>query len=267
MRKQFLSCIAKDSKEYIRSKRNILFSSTLLALCVFVLCSTKLLPGLVQLLSEKASHMIASPDTLAETLNTLFPGNLKANLGIFASDVVVFYGLVAVLSCYNLIPQESRTGRWIFPVGVGYHPNWMVLTKGLVYGCGAAFPLVVFYNLYYFVGSMFLTPDLSWQTALINSAVLGFCMLVIVYLTVILAAISKRPVSTAISVIVTVVAAPDIFSMFAFGRYLPTHLLTYTYTAAENPAQLILPLATTILVSVLCSLLVSGKTIPVETNR
>ena len=267
MNKPFYACLQKDSKEFFRSKRNLLFASTLLGLCVFVMLSTKLLPGLIGQLAEKAAQMIADPATLQDALNTLFPEDLKGNLGIFASDVVIFYGLVATLSCYNLVPAESRTGRWIFPLGVGYSPRTMVLSKALVYGIGAATPAIIFYNVYFALGSLLLVVNLSWDVALINSLVLGFVMFVTVYLTVALAAISKRPVSAAISILVTLVAAPDIFTLFAFGKYLPTHLITYLATASDKPGELLIPLAGTILVVICCSLPVTGKNIPVETNR
>jgi hypothetical protein len=39
---------------------------------------------------------------------------------------------------------------------------------------------------------------------------------------------------SAATMILFVSVAPDIFTLFSFGKYLPTHILTYLYQAENN---------------------------------
>lgn len=122
---------------------------------------------------------------------------------------------IVVLTCFDLVPKEVSDGKWIFPVSVGYKPFELILSKGLIYSIGAAVPVAVFYTLYYFMGSLYLQSDWPIKWALLNA--------------LLLAAVEKIPVITAVTIIMTIIAAPDIFSLFSFGKYLPTHLLTFVY--------------------------------------
>lgn len=267
MNRQLFCSIKKDFIEYMRTKRNILFGFTLLFLCGMVFGSTKFLPPLIDSLMENAAHMISNTETIESTLVAFFPNELKANMGILSSDIVIFYGVVIVLSTYNLVVKEIVGGKWIFPLSVGYNPFTLIFSKGIVYGFGAAFPSVIFYNLYYFMGSLYLSPDYELSSAVINSLVLGFAIFSIVYLTIILAAIYKQPIMSAVTMILFVAVAPDIFALFSFGEYLPTNILTYLYRSNFNLGEIILPIVLTIVLEILLTVIAAKKSINIEVAR
>lgn len=267
MKKQVLCAIKKDFKEYMRNKKNLFFSFIVLFLCAMVFCSTKLLPSLIDSLAQNAPQMISNKDTLDTTLTALFPETLSANMGILASDIVIFYGIVVILSTYNLIVKEIVGGKWIFPLSVGYKPFTLILSKGLVYGVGAAFPTVVFYNLYYMIGCLYLYPDYSSSAAILNSLVLGFSMFSIVYITIMLASTYKQPIMSAITMILFISVAPDIFALFSFGKFLPTYILSFLYQSKNNHIELILPLVSIISLATLFTIIAVKKSKTIEVAR
>lgn len=259
MRKQLICSIQKDIREYIRLKKNLLFSFTILLLCAMVFCATKFLPSLISSLTENASHIISDSENLGVTIARFFPNSLKANMGILASDIAIFYGIVVILTTYNLIVKEVSDGKWIFPLGVGYSPFVLIVSKGFVYGIGAALPSLVFYNLYFLLGSTFLLADYPISTALTNSLVLALAMFLIVFLTILLASIYKQAILAAATMILFVVVAPDIFALFSFGKYLPTYMLTYLYQSNDNFPSLIIPIVITFAVTVVLTYFAAKK--------
>ena len=44
-----------------------------------------------------------------------------------------------------------------------------------------------------------------------------------------------------ITMVITVLAAPDILTMFSFGKLFPTYLLTFVYNSSDTFAELIIP--------------------------
>lgn len=210
---------------------------------------------------------MSNTETITSTLATFFPSNLKSNMGVLASDIAIFYGIVVVLSTYNLIAKKINTGKWIFPLSVGYSPFILIISKGLAYGVGADFPSVVFYNLYYFVGNLYLSPDYLLTNAIMNSFVLGFAIFAIVYITIVLSSIYKQAIMSAATMLVTLVVAPDIFSLFSFGKYLPTYLLTYVYKTNNNIKELLIPTIFTVIGMVLLSLWSSKRSVKIEVAR
>ena len=50
-----------------------------------------------------------------------------------------------------------------------------------------------------------------------------------------------------ITMVITVLAAPDILTMFSFGKLFPTYLLTFVYNSSNAFAELIIPCITLIL--------------------
>jgi hypothetical protein len=188
-------------------------------------------------------------------------------MGVLASDIVIFYGIVAILSTYNLLAKEIIDGKWIFPLSVGYKPFNLILSKGLVYGVGAAFPSVVFYNLYYFAGSLYLFPDYRIADAIINSLILGFSIFSIVYITIILASIYKKSITAVITIIPIIAIAPDIFVLFSFGKFLPTYMLSYLYQTCSNVYDIVIPAIFTIAITILLTVIAAKKSSNIEITR
>ena len=267
MRKQILCSLRKDLHEFMSSRKNLVFSGTLLSLCAMVLGATYYLPTLIDVLTKNAAHVISDTGTMATTLSTFFPDTLAANMGVLSSDIAIFYGIVTILSTYNLISNEINSGKWIFPLSVGYKPFVLIFSKGVIYGLGAAFPTIVFYNVYYFIGSICLIPDYSISVALVNSLVLGFSIFSIVYITILLASIYKQAIMSAVTMILFVAVAPDIFALFAFGKFLPTHLLTHIYQSTSSANSIIIPAVLTVITAIVLTNLSSRKASNVEIIR
>ncbi|MFR6560783.1 MAG: hypothetical protein ACLUR5_01205 [Eubacterium ventriosum] len=66
----------------------------------------------------------------------------------------------------------------------------------------------VIYNMYYIVSSSILKNNYNVKVALVNSVLLSFVMLVIVYITMMLSVIYKKPIFAAITSLLIVVFAP-----------------------------------------------------------
>jgi hypothetical protein len=267
MRNQIFCVLQKDLKEYMRTRINLRFSVTLLGLCAMVLGATCYLPDLIGKLVKMAANMISDTANLSSTLATFFPKTLKANMGVLASDIVIFYGIVVILSTYNLTSKEIKDGKWIFPMSVGYKPFSLILSKGLVYGVGAAFPSAVFYNLYYFIGSLYLSPDYIMVDAIVNSMILAFSIFSIVYITIILASIYKQAITAVITIIPLVAISPDIFALFSFGKFLPTHTLTYLYQSRNNVYEILIPTIATVVIAMILTFFAARKSSTIEVVR
>ena len=130
----------KDFREIMRGKKNIVFSITLLIIGVMVLSTTLFFPSLISALSEKAPDMISDSTSLNEMMRNLFPNDVKGSMGIWASDVGVFYTIVITLMTHNLISDEIKKGIWIMPTAVGYEKKKLLLSKCIIYAVNAAFP-------------------------------------------------------------------------------------------------------------------------------
>ena len=267
MRKQMMCSLQKDVMEYVRNKKFLLFSSTIFFLCVFVLLATKMLPMLINTLINNAPYIVSDKDMLTSTMMSFFPEKLKANMGILSSDIIIFYGIVTILSTCNLIKNEIIKGMWIFPLSVGYKPFILIISKGIVYGTGAAFPSIIFYYTYYLIGNIYLLPDYSNTSAFANALVLGFTIFAVVYITIMLSTIYRRTIMAAVTMISLVAIAPDFLSLFKFGRYLPTYILTYLYQTKNLYTELVIPILITILIMFFLSVVVSKKSLNIEVIR
>ncbi len=267
MKSQLYCAIKKDIKEYLRSKKNLLFALTLFLLCAMVFFSTKFLPTLIISLTEKTSNLITNADILKNTLLSFFPSELKANMGVLASDIAIFYGIVVILTTYNLIIREIKNNKWIFPIGVGYKPFALILSKGVIYGIGSAVPAAVLYILYYFIGSIYLVSDYPISVAISNAIVLGVAMASITYITIVLTTLLRHPIMSATTMIGFIAIAPDIFALFTFGKYLPTHLLTYIYNSSNNLVEVVIPIIELLFIMTVISCLASKKSRTIDITR
>lgn len=59
--------------------------------------------------------------------------------------------------------------------------------------------------------------------------------------------------------ILFVSVAPDIFTLFSFGKYLPTHILTYLYQAENNYTELVIPVVGIIALAALFTIIAVKK--------
>ncbi|MDY3829448.1 MAG: hypothetical protein SOZ65_00720 [Erysipelotrichaceae bacterium] len=239
--KALIACIRKDIFEFLRQKKNIVCTIVLIGLGTMVLSVTNIFPTLLTQLSIKSPKLISDPTAMNGMFAKMFPSDIRGSLGILSSDIGVFYTIVVVLMCHSLLPSEIQKGKWIMPINSGINVSKLVASKCLVYSTGMAFPVVVVINLYYYTASYFLINNIKWSNVLINSFVLGIAIASIVSITIITSLIYKHSIVAALSVIIVVSTAPDILTMFSFGKWFPTYLLTFVYNSESNLALLMVP--------------------------
>lgn len=244
---QIICCIKKDLLEVIRNRRALLFNGLLIAVTVMVLGTTLAFPSLIDLLVEKAPDMVADGSQIQQVMAKLFPQTVKENMGIWASDIIIFLTIAISLVCCNLLPSEIRSGKWILVMEAGYSHWQMLFSKMLVYGSCTAFPVFVGYNLYYALCRIFILDNYSSAIALGNSVVIAVSVFFITTLSITLSVIYKNHIMAVITMVITVLAAPDILMMFSFGKLFPTYLLTFVYNSSNAFAELIIPCITLII--------------------
>lgn len=243
--------IIKDFKEIVRTKRNILFGGLMVLTTAMVFGTSLSFPSLIELLVENAPDMVADGSQIHQVMERLFPQTTRENMGIWASDIIIFFTIAIALVCCNLLPEEIRTGKWILVKEAGYSQHHLLLSKMLVYGTICAFPAFAGYNLYYALSKMFLSDNFSWMVAFGNSVVLAISVFFITTISISLSVVYRNHIMAVITMIITVLAAPDILTLFSFGKIFPTYLLTFTYNAAETFLELIIPFVILIVVQVI----------------
>lgn len=234
-------CAKKDLREIIRKKRTVVFNVLIFAVSIMVLGTTLAYPSLIEALTKKAPNVIEDGSQILQVMQKLFPQTTRENMGIWSSDVVIFSTIVISLICCNLIPEEIKTGKWILPIEAGYSKENLLFSKMLIYGICTALPTFIGYNLYYALSSLLITDNYASLIALGNSIVLAVSVFFVTTISISLSVICKNQISAVITVIMFVLAAPDILSLFSFGRFFPTYSLTFLYNSSSNFQELIIP--------------------------
>ena len=129
--KQLWCCMKKDSIEFIRKKRGAAFSSVLILISAMVLISSVILPVLADQLARQVPDMTEGGEQLQAVLAKLFPPTMKENIGIWSSDVGVFFTPVVLFICAPLLREERRAGKWILALEAGYRPQTLLVSMGL----------------------------------------------------------------------------------------------------------------------------------------
>lgn len=262
-----ISCVRKDMREFMRYKKNIICMVILMAIAAMVLVVTNVFPSLITQLSVKSPNLISDPTAMDGMFAKMFPADVKGSLGIVASDIGVFYTIVVALMCHSLLPTEIREGRWVMPINAGIKGNVLVAAKCIVYSAGMALPVFVVMNLYYYAASLYLEINIPWSIAFVNSIVLAFSIACIVAITIMTSIIYKYSIIAALSVIVIVSTAPDILTMFSFGKWFPTYLLTFTYNTESNISLVIIPVVIMSLIIIGLYLMTARKCRNIEITR
>ncbi|MCR5775891.1 MAG: hypothetical protein K6G84_00550 [Lachnospiraceae bacterium] len=267
MTNRLICTIKKDFREYMRGKKNMYFSISLLLIGIMIISTTLFFPALIEALAQKAPDMVSNVGALDELMAKLFPDNIKGSLGIWYSDVGVFYSIVLVLTIYGLIVNEIKSGKWIMPVASGYKKMELVISKNIVYSVGAAFPVFVLSNVYYIAGLNFFTNDIGAIQAVVCSAIMSLSVIFITVTTLLSSVLYKNSITAGISNILIIMVAPDILTYFSFGKYFPTYLLTFVYTVSDNYSELIIPVVEMILICLILFFLVDKKIRKIEISR
>ena len=264
---QIICCLKKDIIEIIRNKRIVMFNFLLFGISAMVLITTLIFPDLISILVEKAPDIMSDGTQIEVLMQKLFPQLLKENMGIWSADVGIFFTIIIALVCGNIIPAEIKHGKWILVIEAGYHRQVLIGSKIVIYGIATAFPVFIMYNLYYGIAGLFLISNYSLVSAVLNSIVLSFVMFSIAGLSISLSVICKNQLMASITIITTILAAPDILTLFSFGKIFPTHLLTFVYESSDKWEELIIPFLGLIVLQYYCYRLAVKKSFNVEIAR
>lgn len=265
---RYLVCaIKKDIKEFIRGKKNILCLIVLFMIGFMVLGATLIFPDLIEELTIKAPDIISDTQSIEGLMSKLFPSDVAGSIGVFSSDIGVFYTMLISFMCFNMIPSEIKTGKWIIPLNMGYKSYHLLLSKCLVYGCGTTLPVFASYNLYYCIASMKLEVNFELKNAIINSVILSVAMFMIVVSTIMLSVLYKHSIFAALSILIVVMSVPDILTFFSFGRFFPTYILTFVYSSKSTYEEVLIPVIILILCIVVLYIFAEKKIRHIDVSR
>lgn len=261
-----LSCLNKDRIEIIRKKKNIVLILLLVGCMTMVLLTTKFMPVLLQK-AMSVSNILSDDTSLTDFMGKFFPNGLKESLGVFSSDVGVFYSVLVICLTFNLLPHEIETGKLILPICAGYSKNIFFLSKQITYGFFCAAPVIPVYLLYYFIASGFLSVNIAIKYVIINAILLALIEFLISSITISLSVIYRRKYLSVVSVVSVVVIFPDFLTLFSFGKYLPTYILTYVYSSSVYPATIVIPLIESILILIILDIIVLKKKFSIDIDE
>jgi len=232
-------CIKKDIKETLRTGKAILFAALALGIGLMIMGFTLLFTDIPDYLAYELPGF--DIESLESMMITLYPRRVAGSLGVFSYYIGIFYSLIIVLVCNNIIPKERKNGKWILPREQGYKGRDFITSKCIVYGSLAGISVFITYMLYYFVASISFERDMTFGNALFLAILHGLNMFFILDFTFLFATWFKSGVLAAISMIGTVMFIPDIMNFLPIGKYLPTYLLTFVYDARSDYSTVIGP--------------------------
>lgn len=262
-----INCIKKDLLEIRRNKKLILCSISLIVIAIFVQIIGRYNSVLTSILVEKGGILVSDPQSIIQLFQKLFPSDLRNSLAIYASDIGIFYFLIEMFICVDLLPNEIREHRWIFPISAGYKKSNLLLSKVIVYSLQLSIPVFIVFNTYSIIGSFWMATNISPSFTLLLSSVMAIVCCLVSAFTIMLSVIFKNKITTLITMISTVIISPDIFYIFSFGKYLPTQLLSFVYTAQGSPSDLVIPLIISAVLLLICFIYASQRIENMEVER
>lgn len=262
----FLSCLNKDRLEFIRSRKNLICPIILLGCAAMVLLSTAYMPLLLDKAME-VTDLMSSDMSISAFMEKFFPNDLKGSLGIFSSDIGIFYSLAVIIMTFSLLPNEISTGRLVLPLCAGHSKNTLFMSKQLVYSVLCAIPVLPVYILYYYVGSGFLAINYGFKSVLFNAVLWAFTEFSIVYITIGLSVLYKHKYMSLATMAVFILMVPDMLSFFKFGKFFPTYILTYLYTSNTNTKVLIIPVVSLLAAMAIIDLIIIRRQFSVDVDE
>lgn len=257
--KKFSAILRKDRIEYIRSMKGVICVATIFLCCAMVLGATLALPGLLGRLTEKGG-ILSESTSASDFMGRFFPENLRQSMGVLSSDIAVFYGIVTIILCYRIVPDEVLSKRVILPMCAGYSKKELLISKKIIYSILMSVPVYAFYMLYYLLASNYLMKNYRIDQACVNGILLAFCIFVIVNITMSLSMVVRSRLGILVTMIGVIIAVPDVLTFFSFGKYLPTYLLTLTYLSNTDYELIIAPIVTTIVLLICIEVFVFFRT-------
>ncbi len=250
-------CIRKDIYEVSRTGKLILFLALSLGMAVMIMAFTIIFTDVPDALTSELPDLDIS--SLESMMSTLYPKMLRESLGVYAYYIGVFYSLIVILVCNNILPREKKEGKWILPKEQGYKCRDIIVGKCLVYGCASGLAVTIGYLMYFIVASAFMERNMTFGNAFVCSLVHGLNMFFIIAYTFLFSVWFKSGVAAAISIIGTVLFAPDILRWFEIGKYFPTYLLTFVYDSSDEYGSIVAPLVINLILLVFTYVMATEK--------
>lgn len=248
-----LSCaLKKDILECLRRKKLLIFGLSALGISLLVYAASMLLPIMLESIMWMTPNLLNGKDALSEVMSTFFPGDVRSNMGLLSSDLLVFYIIVMVIVSQNLLTAEFRKGRWDLPRANGYSPSTLALSKCIVYSLSGSIPVFVVYMLYYAAVSASLVNNMSVFQAFGQAVVNMLCTIAVMCLTLFGSMLFKHSVVNVISVLGIILFVPDILNFFSFSVYLPTFPFSFAKDARLDFGTVVVPM---LILLIICALM------------
>lgn len=262
-------CFIKDRKEFFRKRLNLICLGMLVLCFALVLGGTIIMPRLLDILAVSNRNIVADDASLTEFLNRFFPRNLSASLGIFASDIGVFYNLVMVFLTYSILPDEMMTGKLILPICAGHKKELFLVSKEITYSTLMSAPVFAGYMMYYFLGGRILEIDCENGIVFSNALLMMASVFFVVAYTIILSALCRNKYVPLFFMVSVILVGPDALSFLSIARYFPTYILTYLYSFEANLAHVAVSFILNVIIIFLLNIyaLRGGMRMNVDTRR
>ena len=214
----------------------------LLSIAIGELLATLYYPVIIDALINRAPEVLSDSTSIKDMLVHWFPSNVAGSLGVLSANILAFYSMVIIFIANNMLTEEIKNGRWIIPLGAGYKKSNLILSKAIVNSIGAAFPVFVIYNMYYFMCWGNLENNFTFVNVFTNALIICFIIFVITNITIFTSVIFKKNAISAITIIMVIIVTPDLFNMFSFRKWLPTYLLTYVTSSMNDVRSAVISL-------------------------
>ena len=241
-------CVLKDIKETIRTGKLILFFLLSFGIALMILFFTVFFQNIPDSLTTELPGF--DIQSLEDMMGTLYPKLVKESLGVFSYYIGVFFSLIVIIVTHSILPKESTDGKWIMPIQQGYSVRDFIVSKCAVYGTFAGFSVFCSYMFYYAIACTFMEHNMTFGNAFLLALIHGLNIFFIICYTMLLSVLFKNAVVVAISMIGTVLFAPDLLKYFTIGEYMPTFMLSFVYDSRNDYGTLLGPLVLNIFVIV-----------------
>ncbi|MBR6401918.1 MAG: hypothetical protein IKS48_00875 [Eubacterium sp.] len=240
MMERIKCCMSKDLKETIRTGKLMLFFLLSFGIAILILFFTLFFGNIPDgLTAELPGFDISS---LEDMMTVLYPKLVKESCGVFAFYIGVFFSLITIIVTHGILPRESSEGRWVLPIQQKYQARDFIVSKCVVYGTTAGFSIFLSYMFYYMLANSFMEHNMTFGNAFVCAFIHGLSVFFIISYTMLLSVLFTTPIIASISMIGTVLFAPDILKHFSIGEYLPTFMLTFVYDSRNDYGMLVGPI-------------------------
>lgn len=250
--KRFGFCLKKDWMECVRRFKLLIFFLAAFVLMFLVYAASIILPVFVDTAMTVMPSLLTGGEEMARLMEMFFPKNVRDSVSLLASDLLVFYTIVVIVTCNGLLPLEYKKGRWDMPRTSGYNYWELVWSKGIVYSLSAALPIFMTYVSYYYlltsnIGAGFgltkINDNLGIRNVLMQGLIAALCIMGITFFTIFGSVWIKSGALNMFMNIAIFLFCPDIFAFFSFGKYLPTYALEFSKMGYVTFKEVWIPLA------------------------